>query len=112
MLKVREIIESLLEEASVLQDTQFQIKEGIDWYRLHKLGETTSFTVMSTRHLSDQERTSLALELMSFRIISPFQKLKLFSNLMELIVKFLGTSCTVLLRTFPLDSDSNLLKWP
>ena len=68
MLKVREIIESLLEEASILQDTQFQIKEGIDWYRLHKSGETTSFTVMSTRHLSDQERTSLALELMSFRI--------------------------------------------
>lgn len=68
MLKVREIIESLLEEASVLQDTQFQIKEGIDWYRLHKLCETTIFAVMSTRHLSDQERTSLALELMSFRI--------------------------------------------
>ena len=34
MLKVREIIESLLEEANALQDTQFQIKEGIDWYRL------------------------------------------------------------------------------
>ena len=68
MLKVREIIESFLEEANALQDTQFQIKEGIDWYRLYKFGETTSFTVMSTRHLSDQERTSLASELMSFRI--------------------------------------------
>ena len=68
MHKVRETIESLLEEASILQDTQFQIKEGIDWHRLYKFGETTSFTVMSTRHLSDQERTLLASELMSFRI--------------------------------------------
>ena len=63
-----EIIESLLKETSVLQDTQFQIKEGVDWHKLHKLKETVNFTVMSTRHLNDQERTSLALELMSYRI--------------------------------------------
>ena len=55
-------------ETSVLQDTQFQVKEGIDWHRLHRLKETENFTVMSTRHLSDQERTSLASELMSYRI--------------------------------------------
>ena len=67
-LKVREVIESLLKETSVLQDTQFQIKEGSDWHKLHKLKETVNFTVMSTRHLSDQERTSLASELMSYRI--------------------------------------------
>ena len=67
-LKVREVIESLTKETSVLQDTQFQIKEGSDWHRLHKLKETDNFTVMSTRHLNDQERTSLASELMSYRI--------------------------------------------
>ena len=67
-IKVREAIETLQKETSILQDTQFQIKEGVDWYRLHKLRETLNFTVMSTRHLSDQERTALALELMSFRI--------------------------------------------
>ena len=67
-LKVREVIESLMKETSVLQDTQFQIKEGSDWHRLHKLKETDNFTVMSTRHLNDQERTSLASELMSYRI--------------------------------------------
>ena len=67
-LKVREVIESLMKETSVLQDTQFQIKEGPDWHRLHKLKETDNFTVMSTRHLNDQERTSLASELMSYRI--------------------------------------------
>ena len=33
-----------------------------------KLGEVISFTIMSTRHLDDNERTSLALELMSFKI--------------------------------------------
>jgi len=68
MLKVRGVVDSLLQETSAVQDTQFQIKEGIDWHRLHKAGETTSFTVMSTRHLDDNERTSLALELMSFKI--------------------------------------------
>ena len=67
-LKVREVIESLLKGTSVLQDTQFQIKEGSDWNRLHKLKETINFTVMSTRHLNDQERTLLASELMSYRI--------------------------------------------
>ena len=67
-LKVREVIDSLMKETSVLQDTQFQIKEGSDWHRLHKLKETVNFTVMSTRHLNDQERTSLASELMSYRI--------------------------------------------
>ena len=67
-LKVREVIESLMKETSVLQDTQFQIKEGPDWHRLHKLKETDNFTVMSTRHLNDQERTSLASELKSYRI--------------------------------------------
>ena len=67
-LKVREVIEALMRETSVLQDTQFQIKEGPDWHRLHRLKETDNFTVMSTRHLNDQERTSLASELMSYRI--------------------------------------------
>ena len=62
--KVREAIESLQKETSILQDTHFQIKDGIDWYRLHKLRETFNLTVMSTRHLSDQERTALALELL------------------------------------------------
>ena len=67
-LKVREVIESLLKGTSVLQDTQFQIKEGSDWNRLHKLKETINFTLMSTRHLNDQERTLLASELMLYRI--------------------------------------------
>ena len=66
--KIREAIESLQKEINTAQDTQFQIKEGIDWTRLHKLREAATFTVMSTRHLSDQERNALALELMSFRI--------------------------------------------
>ena len=66
--KIREAIESLQKEVNAAQDTQFQIKEGIDWTRLHKLREAATFTVMSTRHLSDQERNALALELMSFRI--------------------------------------------
>ena len=66
--KIREAIESLQKEINTAQDTQFQIKEGIDWTRLHKLREAAVFTVMSTRHLSDQERNALALELMSFRI--------------------------------------------
>ena len=66
--KIREAIESLQKEVNAAQDTQFQIKEGIDWTRIHKLREAATFTVMSTRHLSDQERNALALELMSFRI--------------------------------------------
>ena len=66
--KIREAIEALQKEINTAQDTQFQIKEGIDWTRLHKLREAATFTVMSTRHLSDQERNALALELMSFRI--------------------------------------------
>ena len=66
--KIREAIESLQKEINIAQDTQFQIKEGIDWTRLHKLREAAAFTVISTRHLSDQERNALALELMSFRI--------------------------------------------
>ena len=66
--KVREVIETLIRETSVLQDTQFQVKEGVDWPRLQRFKEAETFTVMSTRHLSDQERTSLASELMSYRI--------------------------------------------
>ena len=66
--KIREALESLQKEINTAQDTQFQIKEGIDWTRLHKLREAATFTVISTRHLSDQERNALALELMSFRI--------------------------------------------
>ena len=60
-LKVREVIEALMRETSVLQDTQFQIKEGPDWHRLYRLKETDNFTVMSTRHLNDQERTSTCI---------------------------------------------------
>ena len=66
--KIREVIETLIRETSVLQDTQFQVKEGVDWPRLQRFKEAETFTVMSTRHLSDQERTSLASELMSYRI--------------------------------------------
>ena len=68
MTKIREEIKLLLEQSNTSQDTQFQIKEGVDWNRMQKLRETTTFTVMSTRHLGDQERSSLAQELMSFRI--------------------------------------------
>ena len=66
--KIREVIETLIRETSVLQDTQFQVKEGVDWPRLQRFKEAETFTVMSTRHLSDRERTSLASELMSYRI--------------------------------------------
>ena len=66
--KIREVIETLIRETSVFQDTQFQVKEGVDWPRLHRFKEVETFTVMSTRHLSDRERTSLASELMSYRI--------------------------------------------
>ena len=38
ILKVREAVDNLLQEACVIQDTQFQIKEGVAWHRLHKLG--------------------------------------------------------------------------
>ena len=66
--KIREEIELLLKQSNTSQDTQFQIKEGVDWNRMQKLRETTTFTVVSTRHLGDHERSSLAQELMSFRI--------------------------------------------
>ena len=36
ILKVREAVDNLLQEACVIQDTQFQIKEGVDWHRLHR----------------------------------------------------------------------------
>ena len=68
MTKIREEIELLLQQSDISQDTQFQIKEGVDWNRMQKLRETATFTVMSTRHLGDQERISLAQELMSFKI--------------------------------------------
>ena len=43
--KIREAIESLQKEINTAQDTQFQIKEGADWFRLHKLREAAVFTV-------------------------------------------------------------------
>lgn len=67
-LKVRETIEGLLQKTNTLQDTQFQIKEGIDWRRLCKFQEIATFTVMSVRHLNDQAKVALALELMTYRI--------------------------------------------
>ena len=66
--KVREEIELLLQQSDTSQDIQFQLKEGVDWNRMQKLRENADWTVMSTRHLSDQDRLSLAQELMSFRI--------------------------------------------
>ena len=89
-----EIIESLLKETSVRQDTQFQIKEGVDWHKLHKLKETVNFTVMSTRHLNDQERTSLALELMSYRIRYHFL------SKAQIILKLEGIDIEVLRNLF------------
>ena len=67
-LKVREIVDGLLKETNGLQDTQFQIKEGVDWRRLCKFQEVATFTVMSVRHLNEQERVALATELMAYRI--------------------------------------------
>ena len=54
-----------------------------------KLGEVLSFTIMSTRHLDDNERTSLALELMSLRSsTSTSRKPKLFYELKVLMLMF------------------------
>jgi len=89
-LKVREVIEALMRETSVLQDTQFQVKEGVDWPRLQRFKETENFTVMSTRHLSDQERTSLASELMSYRIKFYFlSKARMILNLEGIDIEIL-----------------------
>ena len=65
---IREEIELLMRQSDISQDTQFQIKEGVDWNRMHRLKETADWTIMSTRHLNDQSRLLLAQELMSFRI--------------------------------------------
>ena len=66
--KIREEIELLMQQSDASQDTQFQIKEGVDWNRMQRFKETADWTIMSTRHLNDQNRLSLAQELMSFRI--------------------------------------------
>ena len=65
---IRGEIELLMRQSDISQDTQFQIKEGVDWNRMHSLKETADWTIMSTRHLNDQSRLLLAQELMSFRI--------------------------------------------
>ena len=65
---IREEIELLMRQSDISQDTQFQIKEGVDWHRMHRLRETAEWTIMSTRHLNGQSRLLLAQELMSFRI--------------------------------------------
>ena len=65
---IREEIELLMRQSDISQDTQFQVKEGVDWHRMHRLKETAEWTIMSTRHLNDQSRLLLAQELMSFRI--------------------------------------------
>ena len=65
---IRNEIDSLMRQSDTSQDTQFQIKEGVDWNRMQKFKETADWTIMSTRHLNDQGRLLLAQELMSFRI--------------------------------------------
>ena len=68
IIKIPEEIGLLIQQSDTSQDTQFQVKEGVDWNRMQRLKETADWTVMSTRHLNDQNRLSLAQELMSFRI--------------------------------------------
>ena len=65
---IRAEIDLLLRQSDASQDTQFQIKEGVDWKCMQRRKETANWTIMSTRHLNDQGRLHLAQELMSFRI--------------------------------------------
>ena len=65
---IRAEIDLLLRQSDTSQDTQFQIKEGVDWKCMQRRKETANWTIMSTRHLNDQGRLLLAQELMSFRI--------------------------------------------
>ena len=111
-LKVRETIEGLLKETSGLQDTQFQIKEGIDWRRLCKFQEVATFTVMSVRHLNDQERVALATELMAYRIKYFFlSKAQVVLQLEGTDVEVLRNLLIVRRLTSHLDSGNSLLKF-
>ena len=65
---IRAEIDLLLRQSDTTQDTQFQIKEGVNWNCMQRRRETADWTIMSTRHLNDQGRLLLAQELMSFRI--------------------------------------------
>lgn len=66
--EVRKQIFTLLHEASTVEDIQFQFRQGVDWRKLCKQGDSLDFTVVSVRHLDDNERLALATDLMSFKI--------------------------------------------
>ena len=46
--KIREEIELLMQQSDTSQDTQFQIKEGVDWKRMQRSKETADWTIMSS----------------------------------------------------------------
>ena len=88
--RIREEIDLLLQQSDTSQDTQFQVKEGVDWNRMQRLRENADWTVMSTRHLNDQNRLSLAQELMSFRIKYYFlSKAQIIMNLSGIDIEVL-----------------------
>ena len=73
--KVREVIETLIRETSVLQDTQFQVKEGVDWPRLQRFKEAATFTghVHPTSQRSGKNVTRIRAHVVSDQILFPLQ---------------------------------------